>query len=35
MATPIAQKKPLPFYAQFTAGALAGVTELLTLYPLE
>lgn len=25
----------LPFYCQFTAGALAGVTELLTLYPLD
>ncbi|PWN98110.1 mitochondrial carrier [Tilletiopsis washingtonensis] len=27
--------KPLPFYAQFTAGAIAGVTELLCLYPLD
>ncbi|CBQ69406.1 probable ODC2-Mitochondrial 2-oxodicarboxylate carrier [Sporisorium reilianum SRZ2] len=29
------QPKPLPFYAQFTAGAIAGVTELLCLYPLD
>ncbi|CAO1634258.1 unnamed protein product [Parajaminaea phylloscopi] len=27
--------QPLPFYCQFTAGALAGVTELLALYPLD
>ncbi|PWN88972.1 mitochondrial carrier [Acaromyces ingoldii] len=27
--------KPLPFYAQFTAGAIAGVSELLLLYPLD
>ena len=24
----------LPFYAQFSAGAIAGVTELICLYPL-
>lgn len=24
----------LPFWAQFSAGAIAGVTELLCLYPL-
>ncbi|KAJ1036547.1 hypothetical protein NDA13_000080 [Ustilago tritici] len=34
MASPT-QPKPLPFYAQFTAGAIAGVTELLCLYPLD
>ncbi|KDN47958.1 mitochondrial carrier [Tilletiaria anomala UBC 951] len=35
-AAPSASKpKPLPFYAQFTAGAIAGVTELLCLYPLD
>jgi len=27
--------KPLPFIYTFTAGALAGCTELLTLYPLD
>lgn len=27
--------KPLPFVYTFTAGALAGCTELLTLYPLD
>lgn len=25
----------LPFYCQFTAGAIAGVSELLLLYPLD
>lgn len=33
--TTTSQPKPLPFYAQFTAGAIAGVTELLCLYPLD
>lgn len=33
MAT--SKPQPLPFYAQFTAGAIAGVTELLCLYPLD
>lgn len=30
-----AKPKPLPFIYTFTAGALAGCTELLTLYPLD
>ena len=25
---------PLPFYVTFTAGAIAGVSEILTFYPL-
>ncbi|KIL64347.1 hypothetical protein M378DRAFT_198456 [Amanita muscaria Koide BX008] len=29
------QKKPLPFIANFTAGAIAGVSEILTFYPLD
>ncbi|GJN93890.1 hypothetical protein Rhopal_006949-T1 [Rhodotorula paludigena] len=33
-APPSAERKPLPFVYQFAAGAIAGVTELLTLYPL-
>lgn len=33
--TTVGKPKPLPFYAQFTAGAIAGVTELLCLYPLD
>ncbi|KAL5520393.1 hypothetical protein ACEPAG_9617 [Sanghuangporus baumii] len=28
------QKKPLPFIANFTAGAIAGISEILTFYPL-
>jgi solute carrier family 25 2-oxodicarboxylate transporter 21 len=28
-------KKPLPFIATFTAGAIAGVSEILTFYPLD
>ncbi|KAH9045978.1 mitochondrial carrier domain-containing protein [Lactarius hengduanensis] len=28
-------KKPLPFYVTFTAGAIAGVSEILTFYPLD
>lgn len=27
--------KPLPFSLQFTAGAIAGVSEILTMYPLD
>ncbi|KAH9919644.1 mitochondrial carrier domain-containing protein [Fomitopsis serialis] len=33
MAAP--QKKPLPFVANFTAGAIAGISEILTFYPLD
>lgn len=29
------EKKPLPFIANFTAGAIAGVSEILTFYPLD
>ncbi|KAI0789292.1 mitochondrial carrier [Abortiporus biennis] len=28
-------KKPLPFIANFAAGAIAGVSEILTFYPLD
>ncbi|EIM84448.1 organic acid transporter [Stereum hirsutum FP-91666 SS1] len=28
------ERKPLPFAATFTAGAIAGVSEILTFYPL-
>jgi hypothetical protein len=27
--------KPLPFVASFAAGAIAGVSEILTFYPLD
>jgi len=27
--------KPLPFVANFTAGAIAGISEILTFYPLD
>ncbi|KAJ7578006.1 mitochondrial carrier [Mycena floridula] len=29
------EKKPLPFVANFAAGAIAGVSEILTFYPLD
>ncbi|KAJ7222110.1 mitochondrial carrier domain-containing protein [Mycena pura] len=29
-----AEKKPLPFVANFAAGAIAGISEILTFYPL-
>ncbi|KAF8646210.1 hypothetical protein AX16_007351 [Volvariella volvacea WC 439] len=29
------QKKPLPFIANFAAGAIAGISEILTFYPLD
>ncbi|KAF8179030.1 mitochondrial carrier [Mycena galopus ATCC 62051] len=28
-------KKPLPFIANFAAGAIAGISEILTFYPLD
>jgi len=31
----IEQKKPLPFIYNFAAGAIAGVSEILTFYPLD
>lgn len=33
MAVP--ERKPLPFIANFAAGAIAGVSEILTFYPLD
>ncbi|OCH87852.1 mitochondrial carrier [Obba rivulosa] len=33
MAVP--DRKPLPFIANFTAGAIAGISEILTFYPLD
>ncbi|KAG8931716.1 hypothetical protein FRC02_002322 [Tulasnella sp. 418] len=35
MSAPTSQKKPLPFVYQFTAGAIAGVSEILCFYPLD
>jgi len=32
---PKKQVKPLPFVANFAAGAIAGVSEILTFYPLD
>lgn len=29
------EKKPLPFAVTFTAGAIAGISEILTFYPLD
>lgn len=29
------QRKPLPFAANFAAGAIAGISEILTFYPLD
>lgn len=34
-STLVQQKKPLPFIANFAAGAIAGVSEILTFYPLD
>ncbi|KIJ47167.1 hypothetical protein M422DRAFT_74824 [Sphaerobolus stellatus SS14] len=34
-STPPQQRKPLPFIANFAAGAIAGVSEILTFYPLD
>ncbi|KAF8507690.1 mitochondrial carrier [Hysterangium stoloniferum] len=33
-STPV-QRKPLPFAANFAAGAIAGISEILTFYPLD
>ncbi|KAF7297072.1 ODC2-mitochondrial 2-oxodicarboxylate carrier [Mycena indigotica] len=30
-----ADRKPLPFIANFAAGAIAGISEILTFYPLD
>ena len=30
-----AEPKPLPFVYQFAAGAVAGVSEILVMYPLD
>ncbi|KAH9856207.1 mitochondrial carrier [Lenzites betulinus] len=35
MSTPPAERKPLPFVANFAAGAIAGISEILTFYPLD
>ena len=32
---PLQIKTALPFWANFVAGAIAGVTEILTFYPLD
>lgn len=31
----MADPKPLPFVYQFAAGAVAGVSEILVMYPLD
>ncbi|ORY09113.1 mitochondrial substrate/solute carrier [Clohesyomyces aquaticus] len=31
----MATEKPLPFVYQFAAGAVAGVSEILVMYPLD
>ncbi|KAK9766398.1 hypothetical protein K7432_004537 [Basidiobolus ranarum] len=33
--TPVVSQQPLPFHLQFVAGAVAGVSEILTMYPLD
>ncbi|CAD6887989.1 unnamed protein product [Tilletia controversa] len=35
MAAPTSKPKALPFYAQFSAGAIAGASELVLMYPLD
>ncbi|KAI0776670.1 mitochondrial carrier [Trametes elegans] len=35
MSAPPAERKPLPFVANFAAGAIAGISEILTFYPLD
>ncbi|KAK0519668.1 hypothetical protein OC834_007306 [Tilletia horrida] len=34
-AAPSSKPKALPFYAQFSAGAIAGASELVLMYPLD
>lgn len=34
LTTPLVISSALPFIANFTAGAIAGVSEILTFYPL-
>ncbi|GBE87076.1 Mitochondrial 2-oxodicarboxylate carrier 2 [Sparassis crispa] len=31
----VSERKPLPFIANFTAGAIAGISEILIFYPLD
>ncbi|RBQ76371.1 hypothetical protein VDGD_21308 [Verticillium dahliae] len=31
----MSQETPLPFVYQFAAGAIAGVSEILMMYPLD
>ncbi|KAI1795447.1 mitochondrial carrier [Ganoderma leucocontextum] len=35
MSDAVQQRKPLPFIANFAAGAIAGISEILTFYPLD
>jgi len=35
LASQVVKKKELPFHYQFLAGGIAGVTEIVTMYPLD